>query len=126
MAIVFAVVAAAIHVFIFVMESVLWRRPRTWHRFGLRTQADADTVRPMAFNQGFYNLFLAAAAIAGAVLLALGLTAAGVTAIAIALGSMLLASLVLLASQPKLWRAAITQGAAPLVGLVLLVAGAAI
>ena len=38
---VLAAAAAAVHVYIFVLESVLWRRPSTWRVFGLRSQADA-------------------------------------------------------------------------------------
>ena len=63
---VFAFVAALLHVYIFVMESVTWTRPATWKRFGVASQADADTTRPLAYNQGFYNLFLAAGALVGA------------------------------------------------------------
>jgi len=66
---VFVLLAAVIHVIIFVMESVLWSRPATWRRFGLRSQDDADTTKSMAFNQGFYNLFLAIGAALGIVLL---------------------------------------------------------
>ena len=40
----FAVVAALIHVWFFVMESVLWRRPSVWARFRITSQADADTI----------------------------------------------------------------------------------
>ena len=58
-AIVFAALAALLHVYIFVMESVLWTRPSIWKRFGLKSQEDAETIAPMALNQGFYNLFLA-------------------------------------------------------------------
>ena len=35
-------------------------------------QAAADTIRPMAYNQGFYNLFLAIGAIIGVVLFLVG------------------------------------------------------
>ena len=56
---VFAAIAAAIHVAIFVLESVLWMRPSVRRIFGVRSDADAAAIRPMAFNQGFYNLFLA-------------------------------------------------------------------
>ena len=61
----FAVVAALLHVWFFVMESVLWRRPAVWARFRIRSQADADLIAPMALNQGFYNLFLALGALGG-------------------------------------------------------------
>jgi putative membrane protein len=61
----FAVVAALIHIWFFVMESVLWRRPSVWARFRIGSQADAATIAPMALNQGFYNLFLALGVLGG-------------------------------------------------------------
>ena len=56
---VFAALAALLHVYIFVMESVQWSQPRIWKRFGVPDQQTADATKPMAYNQGFYNLFLA-------------------------------------------------------------------
>ena len=63
-----AFVAALIHVLFFYYESVTFSRPETWRRFGLQTQEQADIVRPMAYNQGFYNLFLALGIVVGLVL----------------------------------------------------------
>ncbi len=115
-------VAALIHVLIFGMESVAWSSPGVWRRFGVRSQQDADTVRPMAFNQGFYNLFLAIGAALGLVLaFRPGLAQAGIALVFAALVSMLLAAVVLIVSSPALARAAVIQGTAPLVAIVLLV-----
>ncbi len=44
---------------------------------GSASQADADVIRPMAFNQGFYNLFLALGVIGGLLLVASGSVEAG-------------------------------------------------
>jgi putative membrane protein len=119
---VFVGLAALIHVFIFVLESVLWSRPATWRRFGLHSQEEADIIRPMAYNQGFYNGFLALGAVAGLVMIAsANVQPVGVGLAIFVLLSMLLASIVLITSNPKLARAAVTQGAAPLIGLVFLV-----
>jgi putative membrane protein len=117
---VFVGIAVLLHGYIFVMESITWRQPATWKRFGVRTQADADTTRPMAFNQGFYNLFLAIGAALGLVLLWTGATAAGAALVFLGAGSMVAAALVLVVSSPRLARAAAIQGAAPLLGIVLL------
>lgn len=68
-AVVFAAIAAALHIAFFVMESLLWTRPAIWGRFWIRNQHDADTTRPLAYNQGFYNLFLAIGVIVGLVML---------------------------------------------------------
>lgn len=119
--VVFAALAAVLHVFIFVMESVLWTKPSTWKRFGLTSQTDAETLRPMALNQGFYNLFLAVGVFIGFILLPEALFAeAGVMLVLFCTASMLAASVVLVVSQPKLLRAALTQGLFPLLAVISL------
>jgi putative membrane protein len=118
---VFVFLAAVIHLFIFALESVLWSRPSTWKLFGVRDERDAEVLRPMAYNQGFYNVFLALGAGLGLVFLGTGFSREGGIAIAMfALGSMVLAAVVLVTSNPKLLRAAFIQGAAPLLGLAFL------
>jgi len=121
---VFGALAALLHVYIFVMESVQWSQPRIWKRFGVPDQAAADTVKPMAYNQGFYNLFLAIGAIIGVVLFWAGgedtpLSAAGSALVLFSLGSMVAASLVLVTSGRRYLRAALIQGTLPLIGFVL-------
>lgn len=119
---VFVFIAAVIHLGFFALESVLWSRPSTWRQFGVRDQGDADVLRPMAYNQGFYNVFLALGAGIGLVLLGTGFSTEGGIAIAMfALASMVLAAVVLITSNPKMLRGALIQGAAPLLGLVFLV-----
>jgi putative membrane protein len=115
-------IAAIIHVVIFALESVLWSKPTTWRRFGVRSQDDADVLRPMAYNQGFYNVFLAVGTAAAFVMLWTEEVAQSGLVLAIfTLSCMLLAAIVLVASNPRLVRAAVFQGAAPLLGLVFLV-----
>ncbi|MDQ2698993.1 MAG: DUF1304 domain-containing protein, partial [Actinomycetota bacterium] len=122
---VFAAIAALIHVYIFVLESVQWTRESTRRVFGVRSAEDAELMRPLAFNQGFYNLFLAIGTVIGLVLiLAGGLPPAGFGVALFALGSMVLAAVVLIASNPKLARAALIQGVAPLIAAGLLILGA--
>jgi putative membrane protein len=116
-----ALVAALIHLYIFFLESVLWTRPSTMRTFGIRDAKDAEVLRPMAFNQGFYNVFLALGTGIGLVLLGTGVSRDGGIAIAMfALGSMVLAAIVLVASNPRMLRAALIQGAAPLLALLFL------
>lgn len=112
--------AALIHVYIFVLESLLWTRPSTRRTFGVRSVEEAETLKSMAFNQGFYNLFLAVGIVVGIVLLAVGLTPAGAALLFLAAGSMVAAALVLVLSSPKLARAAAIQGALPLLGIIVL------
>ncbi len=121
---VLAALAALLHVYIFVMESVQWTRPRVWRRFGVREQAQADVIRPMAYNQGFYNLFLAIGAILGIVLFWAGgpdapAEIAGRALTLFSLGSMAAAALVLLTTGAGYLRAALIQGTLPLIGFVL-------
>lgn len=122
---VFAGLAAAIHVYIWLLESVLWTRPATRRTFGIRTAADAEVLRPMAYNQGFYNLFLALGVIVGLVLLWSGLQLAGVVLALFACASMMLAALVLTTSNRRMLRAALVQGVAPLVAVVAFAAALA-
>jgi putative membrane protein len=65
-----ASIAALLHIVFFVFESILWTRPAVFARFGISSARDAETIRPMAYNQGFYNLALAVGVIVGVVLLA--------------------------------------------------------
>lgn len=118
-ALIFAALAALLHVYIFVLESLRWTAPRTRAVFGT-TAEEAETTKALAFNQGFYNLFLAVVAAVGVAIVALGHRSAGAALIFAGVGSMLAAALVLLISSPDKARAAVTQGAFPLVAVVLL------
>jgi putative membrane protein len=115
-----ASLAALLHVYIFVMESVTWTSPRTRAVFGL-TEQEAQATALMAFNQGFYNLFLAIVTAVGVVLVATGPAAAGHALVLAGTGSMLAAAVVLLVKSPDKARAAITQGVLPLVAVLVLV-----
>lgn len=68
----FAFLAGALHIVIFGMESLWFMRPGVHKRFGAATVADAEARRLFAFNQGFYNLFLAAGVFAGLAMLDTG------------------------------------------------------
>jgi putative membrane protein len=116
---VFAALAALLHVYIFMMESLTWTSPRTRATFGT-TPEEAETTKLLAFNQGFYNLFLAIVTAIGIAAICLGHTAVGAALVFAGVGSMLAAAAVLLASSPDKARAAVTQGAFPLIAVVLL------
>ncbi|MBQ9918746.1 DUF1304 domain-containing protein [Microbacterium proteolyticum] len=121
LALVFAGLAALLHVYIFVLESVRWSHPSVWRIFGLTSQEAADTTKPLAYNQGFYNLFLAIGAALGVVLWAVNGVGdvAGRTLLLFSLGSMVAAALVLVTSGRKYLRPATVQGTLPLIGFVL-------
>ncbi|HET8994327.1 MAG TPA: DUF1304 domain-containing protein [Rhodococcus sp. (in: high G+C Gram-positive bacteria)] len=122
---VLAALASALHVYIFVLESVLWTAPRTRATFGTSAE-EANATKELAFNQGFYNLFLAIMTVVGIVAVIIGSTALGAALVFAGAGSMLLAALVLLLSSPDKARAAITQGTLPLLAVLLLALGLAL
>lgn len=70
-ALVFAGLAALLHVYIFTMESLTWTSRRTRAAFDT-TAEEAETTKLLAFNQGFYNLFLAIVTGVGIVAIVLG------------------------------------------------------
>jgi putative membrane protein len=119
---IFAILAALLHVYIFVMESLTWTSPRTRATFGT-TPETAETTKELAFNQGFYNLFLAIVTAVGMVAVFTGHLAVGAALVFAGVGSMLAAAAVLLVSSPDKARAAATQGTFPLIAIVLLVIG---
>jgi putative membrane protein len=119
-ALVFAALAALLHVYIFVMESLTWTTPRTRKVFGTSAQ-EAETTKLLAFNQGFYNLFLAIVTAVGIATITMGHKQIGAALVFAGVGSMLAAAVVLLAASPDKARAAATQGTFPLIAVALLV-----
>jgi putative membrane protein len=115
---VFAALAALVHVYIFVLESLRWTEPATRRVFGTTEEAAALT-RPLAYNQGFYNLFLAIGTTVGIALVGSN-RPASIALIVFATGSMLAAALVLITSDPSKARAAVVQGLFPALALLSL------
>ena len=113
-----ALLAGVVHVLIFCMESLWWTRPGVRARFR-QTPEHVEVTRLFAFNQGFYNLFLAIGVFAGVTLVLAGHPVSGLTLVTWSCLSMLGAAIVLVASAPQMLRGAIIQGAAPLLFLVL-------
>ena len=121
-ALIFAALAALLHIYIFTMESLTWTSKRTRAAFGT-TPEEAETNKLLAFNQGFYNLFLAIVTGIGIAAVALGHNAIGAALVFAGVGSMASAAVVLLASSPDKARAALTQGTFPVIAVALLVIG---
>src|SRR6202051_418608 len=100
---VFAGLAALLHVYIFTMESLTWTSPRTRATFGT-TVEEAETTKLLAPNQGFYNLFLGIVSGIGIAAVAMGhssvSSAVGLGLIFAGVGSMAAAAVVLLLSSP--------------------------
>lgn len=112
---VLAALAAAVHVYIFWLETLAFETAGR-KAFGVSAE-DAAVMRPWAFNQGFYNLFLAIGVVAG-----LGLTNAdrdaGIAVVVFAISSMATAAMVLVGSDRSKARGALVQGLFPVLGLV--------
>lgn len=123
---VLAAAAAAFHVFIFALESLRWTEPETRRIFGIASEADAVTMKQLAFNQGFYNLFLALTTLLGVGLVIVGFGTVGVTLVFAGTGMMVAAALVLVLSDRTKGRAAAMQGVLPLAAIITTAIGVAI
>jgi putative membrane protein len=117
---VFAAIAVALHVYIWVLESYLWTSDSTIRKFGI-SKAQAEQTKQLAYNQGFYNLFLAVIAAVGLIfLLREQFVEAGWALVTAGLGSMVAAGLVLALNDRRKLRPAITQLTSPLLALLFL------
>jgi putative membrane protein len=111
------VLAGLVHVLIFAMESLLFTRVQVHRRFLTRDE-DVAAIRPWAFNQGWYNLFLAAGAIGGVITIHAGNASVGRSVALFSSACMLGAALVLIGSDRRMLRGALMQGVLPLVALL--------
>lgn len=121
-ALMFAALAAVLHVYIFTMESLTWTSKRTRATFGT-TAEEAETTKLLAFNQGFYNLFLAIVAGIGIAAILAGHRDVGAALVLAGVGSMAAAAVVLMISARDKARAAVTQGLFPAIAVALLLVG---
>ncbi len=120
---VLAGLAALVHVYIFWLESIAWTSARARSTFGTGTREQAEPLQELAFNQGFYNLFLAIVTAAGIVAAVAGASTVGLTMVFVGTGSMVAAGLVLLLSSPSKAAAALKQLGIPLLAIIALVIG---
>lgn len=118
---IFAGIAALLHVVFFLFESVLFRQPKIQRRFHVEPAA-AEAVKPWAFNQGFYNLFLAIGCFVGiAAMHARFFDAATAKACVIfPCACMVGAGMVLIATDMRMARSAAIQFVPPAIALVSL------
>lgn len=111
-------IAALIHVAIFVMESVLWRRPAVYRLFGVTDAEKAEVMAFALFNQGFYNLFLAVGALAGVGFSSDIVTRDSDELLVFTALFMIAAAAVLYLGDRRLLRGALIQGTPPLLALL--------
>jgi putative membrane protein len=113
-----AVLAGLVHTRFFVLESLWFERPNVAARFGLWTPEEISAVRPMAFNQGFYNLFLAAGIAGGLLLIATGNAVTGRPIVLFSCACMVGAGVVLVVSNRHFAAGAALQAVPPLVAIM--------
>lgn len=113
----FAIIAALFGVLAFVLESFLFGR-QSVQVFLLGKPEPAAGVRMWAFNQGFYNLFLAIGPAAGVVMYHLGQQSAGRALVIYGCAVIAACGVVLFVSDRRLWRGMIGQSGPPLVALI--------
>lgn len=125
---VFALLAAALHILVFVWEALAFQLPGVHQRVFFTPTADVPAIRLWAFGVGFYNLFLACGTIIGVIAWAMGNETVGRTLVIYTCLFMFLSGLVLLiADRMELGRprgkgigGAIGQGLPPLMALIAL------
>ena len=115
----FFFIAALIHVGFFIMESILFQKPGG-HKLFKISESEHAAVKVWAFNQGFYNLFIAIGTFIGLRLIfQKQFFVAGIMTGFCGL-SMIGAGVVLLFSAPRLRRGALIQIIPPLLGFFFL------
>jgi putative membrane protein len=114
------ILAGCLHGYIFVLESFLWTRESTIKVFSIGSREEAEATREMAFNQGFYNLFLGLIAVLGSVVYLSGVHGIGTALMFAGALPMVCAAVVLFVWSPDKRPAALKQMAFPLIGCVLL------
>lgn len=115
----FAGLAALMHLLFFCLESLFWLHPAV-RRIFRTNEEEARVTKFLAFNQGFYNLFLALGATAGLGLRGCGHPAAGQALLILSCGSMVGAAAVLASGGRRYLRGALMQGLPPFLALLLL------
>ena len=116
---VFAFVAIATHIYIWVIESVLWTKPKGREIFGM-TEEFAESTREMAANQGLYNLMIAWIAATGLLAFWFGSPQVGVALLFAGLGAMAIAGIYLFLTSPAKRKPALIQLVPPLLSLIFL------
>ncbi len=113
----FVAVTALLHVMFFKLESVDFMKARVLKRFGLNHDQGV-IVKVWAFNQGFYNLFLAFGLFYSLFLVHGDRIESGIVLAQFILVTLTGAGFVLLVSAPKKYPAALAQSVPALLGFV--------
>ncbi len=95
-----------------ILESFLYKHPRTFPIFRIRPE-DQRAVRLWAVNQGFYNMVFGVGSIVGVILVNTGEVVVGRTLVLFVAASHIVLGIVLGVTEPKLWRSAVGQAGVP-------------
>jgi putative membrane protein len=112
-----SILTALLHCFFFKLESVDFMKTKVLRRFGLKEHEGA-VVKIWAFNQGFYNLFLALGLFYALYLIQLANNSSGILLAQFILLTIFGAGLVLLISAPKKYVAAMMQAVPAAIGFI--------
>jgi putative membrane protein len=115
----FFFLAAMIHIGFFVFETFLLQKTSTAKRMGITGDAH-KAVKPWAFNQGFYNLFLALGTLSGLYMIFQKKIMTAGALVSFCGLSMIGAGIALWFSIPRLRKFALLQLAPPLIGFIFL------
>jgi putative membrane protein len=100
-----------------IVESFFYRDRRFYPFFRIREE-DQAAVRVWAVNQGFYNMVFGVGLLLGVVLVNTGAGTAGRTLVLFAAACHVVLGIVLIVSEPRLWRGGVAQSG--LAALVLI------
>ncbi len=113
----FIAITALLHILFFKLESLDFMKERTLKKFGLNAE-QGEVAKVWAFNQGFYNLFLALGLVYAAILLHTGQAEAGKILARFILLSITGAGAVLFFSARQKYAAALVQSVPALIGFL--------
>ncbi|WP_100657905.1 DUF1304 domain-containing protein [Alteromonas flava] len=111
--------AGIFHVGFFALESVFFMSESIYKLFGAESLEQAKTMQNFAFNQGFYNLFLAVGVLGGLLFESKWKENVGLSIAVFSSLSMIAAGLVLYFSTGKIVGASVQAGI-PMLGLLFL------
>jgi putative membrane protein len=115
---IFVMISAFLHLIFFKFESIDFLKPSTLKRFNL-TPEEGKVVKVWAFNQGFYNLFLAIGLMASIALLNTNFMSSGIILAQFILLTMVGADVVLIISAPKSYKAGLIQAIPATIAFIL-------
>ena len=117
---IFIGLTALFHVGFFIAESIRFMEPKTLKKFDLDSTKGA-IIKPWAFNQGFYNLFLALGLGYSLILFYMGKVESGLILASYLLLYIVCAGVVLRLSVPKYKVFALIQAVPAAFGLIALI-----